>query len=216
MAIDLTAYASAQEYRDRNGRVSTSDDTMVDALLLAVSRVVERRCWVAPGHFKSQTALAYTFTATGGSVLYLRDERGWQHYLRSVTADKIEVDSEVDGTFDGYVLDLADAWVVGYPTNASTYSEPYTALRIRPGVANADPTSWVEGVEVRITGDWGYASTPGAIKERVIGITRELIDVHRAGAALTVNAVDDMIQRHPTARSLMSLLEEQYSARLPL
>lgn len=213
MAIDLTAYASTAEYRERNGRVSTDSDTMLTALLTSVSRVVDRRLGVSPGMFKAQTTLTYTVKARGGTLLRLRDERGEQLFLRTVDTNGIDIDTDRDGTFDGYQLDLADAWVRGYPVNASTMSAPFTALELLPGAANADPLSWADGVEVRITGTaWGWATTPGAVKERVIGITRELVQVHLAGPAM--DDVASAIDATYGARSLMYMLEQEYNYRV--
>lgn len=215
MALDLSAVVTAAEWKDRNGEDSSDEDTLIGTLLTSVTRVVERRCEVAPGMFLPQTALTYTFTATGGNLLYLRDERGWMHPLRSVTADSLLIDSESDATFDGYTLDLSDGWVRGYPVNAATESQPYTAIQLLPGVSGAAPTAWTDGWEVRITGNWGYAACPGAIKERVIGITRELLDVHRGGAALDFNSIEDQVNRIPSARMLLYMLEREFSHRIP-
>lgn len=217
MAYVLAAAATAAEYRQRNGRLSADGDAYLGDLLTTVTRVCERRVGVAPGMFNAQTdSLSFTFRAIGGTRLYLRDGRGSQHFLRGVSADGIDIDSEQDGTFDGYQLDFADAWVVGYPRDALQFSEPHTALDILPGVANAAPTSWADGYEVRITSTlWGWAAVPGSFKERVIGITRELVEAHQAGVALSDLAIEAALERLPLARSLMALLEREYRYRLP-
>ena len=219
MALDLTAYATTTEYRDRNGRVSTDSDVLLSAFLLSVSRVIDRRLGVSPGHFKPQTALTYYVTARGGTLLRLRDERGEQLFLRTATA--IGIDSERDATYDGSTMVLGtDAWVRGFPVNSATSSEPFTALSILPGVLNADPTEWGDCYDVRVTGTWGWAATPGAIKDRVIGLTRELAEVHSSGASslwsgsMTIEQIDNAITSTPTARALMYLLEMEYNYRV--
>ena len=215
MPVDLTAYATAAEYRERTGRVSTSADTLVGTLLTTVSRVVDRRVGVADGMFNDASALAFTFDAFGGSLLRLRDQDGMQYLLRAVTANKIEIDGG-DGAFDEYTLDFADAWVRGYPTNALALSRPFTAIELLSHLSTCNPSAWPSQVAaVRITGDWGWAAVPGGIKERVIGITRELIDVQHAGAAMSVTAVEDAIARVPSARSLMNLIEREFNYRIP-
>lgn len=224
MAYDPTiAYATPAEYRERNGRVSTNDDEMVRTLLTEVSRVVDRRCGVADGMFyphdsienPSPDLIVFTFDAFGGRTLYLRDAENMQYLLRAVNANLIEIDGG-DGAFDEYALDLADAWLRGIPANASTFNRPFTALEFLPHVTGATVTTWPAQVAaVRITGDWGWASTPGAIKERVIGITRELIDAHHAGAAMMVSQIEEAISSMPAARALMYMLEKEFSYRIP-
>lgn len=218
MALDLAAAATAAEYRAAVGRVSTAEDATILALLTTVTRVVERRARVAPGMFGPQTdSLTFTFDAPGGQVLYLRDDSGLQYFLRSVADDGIGIDSELDGTFDGYEVDLDDAWVSGKPANALQFSEPYTAIEILPHVSGAAPLCWpARNRSVRITSTaWGWAAVPGAIKQRVIGITRELIDTQHAGAAWTVDMVEEAADRVPSIRSLMALVEREYSYGVP-
>lgn len=220
MAIDLsTPLASAAEYRARNGQVSSDDDTMISTLLLGMTRVVERRIGVAPGMLLPQTSLTFTFNASGGQRLRLRDERGFQYLLRSITADSLKVDTDADGSFDDYLLDTADAWVQLYPANASDFDEPYTAIDLRSGITGATLTSWPDAdYSVQIVGNWGASATSAIranLKERVIAIVRELIDAHRAGAAMNVYAVEEAITRTPTARALMAMIEREYNYRLP-
>jgi hypothetical protein len=212
MAWADTAYVTAATYRDKNGRVSTDFDTSLSALAVAVSRLYDRRMGVAPAHFAPQTAVTATFVGHGENLLRLRDERGWQHFLRTVDANAIDIDSEADGTFDGYQLDLADAWVRGYPVNAATFGEPYTALELLPGVASADPTRWTNGVEVRITGNWGWAATPGAVVHRCSNIMRELVEVGFGGPTVDIEALEAAAYSN---RSVVALLEQGYSYRIP-
>jgi hypothetical protein len=54
-----------------------------------------------------------------------------------------------------------------------------------------------------------------AMKERVIGITRELIEAHHAGIAQNYSAVEEAINTIPAARSLMYMLEREYNYRIP-
>jgi hypothetical protein len=209
-----TPYATTSEYRERNGRVSTDSDTTLAALILSLSRVVDRRLGVGPAGIAPQSAVTLTFRSPdGGRLLYLRDEQERQHFLRTATA--IGIDSEGDNTFDGYTLVLGtDTELRGYPINATTYGEPYTALELMPGVSGASPAAWPKGAEVRITGNWGYTAIPGAIKDRVISLTRELVQVH-LGGALTDEMINAALEANIGARSLMHLLEMEYSRRIP-
>lgn len=213
MAWNLDPYASYDEYAQRNGRAGSADQSSIESMLKTVSRVADRRCRVYDGMFHPQASHAdpFTFTAHGGTRLYLRDEEGMQYLLRTVTANKIEIDGG-DGAYGAYALDLDDAWVRGYPINAAAVSRPFTAIDLLGHVTGATVGEWPESdTAVRITGAWGWAETPGAIKERVISITRELVEAHRAGM---VASVEEMIQAVPSARSLMSLIEREFSYKV--
>lgn len=210
----LDAYANAAEYRARVGKVSIAEDATILTLLTSVSRVVEKRLGVMVGAFNTHSGV-YVFDGTGRSLLRLRDRAGRQYFLTAITADSLKIDSDLDGSYDDYTLDLSDAWVRGLPENAAAGSEPYTAIELRP-LTSATITTFpnLPGC-VQITGTFGWAAVPGAIKDRVVGITRELIDVQHAGAAMLVSDVEGEIDRVPAARALMSLLEREYSHRLP-
>ena len=211
----LSAYATVDEYKSRNGKISSAQDSELDGLLTTVSRMLERRTGMMPGAFNSHTPATYVFDGRGGRILRLRDRAGRQYFLQTITADSLKLDTDLDGSYDDYLWDLSDAWVRGLPENAAALSEPYTALELRP-VSTAPLTSWPNYPgSIQIVGTFGWAAVPGAVKERVIGITRELIETHRAGPTLTVQEVDQAIELNPGARSLMHMLEREYSHRLP-
>lgn len=208
MAWANTAYVTAADYRDKNGRVSTDFDTSLNSLAIAVSRIYDRRMSVAPGEWAPQSALTFTIRSTGGSLLYLRDERGWQHFLRTATA--IGIDSEDDGTYDGYSLVLGTtARLNGYPMNSATHGDPYTALELRTG---ATPATWPEDVDVRITGDCGYASVPLAVVQRCSNIMRELVQVGFGGPQVDIEAVAKEVD---TNRATVAILESGYRQGIP-
>lgn len=219
MAIDLTAIATPQDFREQVGELSSDEETMTGVLLTTLTRVVERRIGVAPGMLKPQTALTFTFTAYGGTRLYLRDERGSQYFLRSITADSLKIDTDADGAYDDYLLDTADSWVRPLPVNAATFNEPWTAIDLLP-LTSATITAWPNAeASVQIVGNWGVASGSAiqmALKERVIGLTHELIDVIHAGYALSESMIEGTIETRPAARSLMRLIESEFSYRIPV
>jgi hypothetical protein len=218
--LDLSPVANAGEYRDRNNRESSLDDGQLESLLTAVTRAVEKRLGLAPGMLLPQDDLTFSFTAYVPNpyrvprLLALRDTSSQQYLLRVVSADGIGIDSQYDGTYDGYELDFDNGWVRGYPENAAALGQPYTHIQLLTGISGATYTAWTDRVMVQVTGDWGWAACPEPIKERVIGMTRELVEVHRAGPTLTVYNVDENIQMNPSTRTLMSALEKDYSHRL--
>ncbi|HEX3088972.1 MAG TPA: hypothetical protein VHQ23_09975, partial [Ilumatobacteraceae bacterium] len=159
MAIDLTAIATAAEYKARNNRSSSDSDALLDVYLLGVTRVVERRIGVAAGMLKPQTNLTFVFDGSGKRRLYLRDERLGQYLLRSITADSLGVDNSQSGAYTDYTLDLADSFVQGVPSNADTFNEPFTAIDLLP-ISGASLGIWPPfRASIQITGNWGWATT---------------------------------------------------------
>ena len=63
---------------------------------------------------------------------------------------------------------------------------------------------------------FALAAVPGALKERVIGITRELIEAHHSGMAWNTDALNEVVNSVPRARSLMHLVEQEFNYRLPM
>lgn len=212
MAWADTAYVTATNYRDRNGRTSSDFDVQLGALAIAVSRIYDRRNGIAPAQYAPQSAMTIDVRSHGGSLLQLRNDRGEQYFLRTATA--VGIDSENDRTFDGYSLVLGtQAWLQGYPLNATNEGEPFTALELYPGVASASPTVWPDGVLVRITGDLGYAAVPGAVVQRCSNIMRELVEVGFGGPQVDMQAVEAAITGN---RYTVSLLEDGYRRRMPI
>lgn len=217
--LDLSAVVSLAEYKARVGRLTTDtvDDATIEGLLATVTRVVERRIGAATGMLIPQTGATITLDGKGGSRLYLRDESDRQFFVRTITADSLKVDTDGDGTFN-YLLDAADLWVRLGPVNAANAGEPYTWIDLVPTVSTASILAWPNlPASIQITGALGWASTPGALRERVSGIVRELLDAHRAGAAgITGYGADEMIESVPGARALMAMIEREYSYRLAI
>jgi len=177
----LDSYADFTQYKDANKLLSDTDEISITDLLLLNSRRLEKLLRVAPGYFNTHTA-TYTFDGHGGSVLYLRDRAGLAYCLTAITADSLLIDDDADGTFDDYTLDLADAWVRGLPENAASQSEPFRRLELLP-LSTATITAWPKAAaSVQITGTWGWAAVPSAVRESVIALTRDARETLAAGA----------------------------------
>jgi hypothetical protein len=183
MAI-LDAYATATNYRAQTGDKASGADAVLDAQLLTVSRLLERSLSVQPGAFNTHSA-TYTFDGRGGRVLDLRDRSGRTHFVTAITANSLGIDSELDGTYDGYLWDLSDAWVRGLPENAVAASEPFTRIEILPHIATAELTVWpTRPAAVRITGTWGWGAVPGAIMQLTVSLAHDLRQAQLSGALM--------------------------------
>lgn len=220
----LDAYATDAEYRAAVGSKTSGTDATLNAQLIAASRLLERSLRVMPGafntHGSAQTPVEYTFDARGGTVLHLRDRAGMQYFLQTVEADGIGIDSEVDGTFDGYGLDFSDAWVRGLPENAgSADGEPLTAIELLAFLSTCVPTRWPDRIaSVRITGTaWGWAAVPRIVKDLAIHLCHDLRDAQLAGDAGSIPTIDggDLPLSQETWR-FWRLAQGEYSHKIPV
>lgn len=221
MAIDLSAVVDIEEYAEAVGlsAAARKNDTRTSALLKSMTRVVEKRMGLAAGMLLPQNSETFTFDAEGGRRLWLRDNDDLLYPLRTITADSLKFDTDADASFDDYTWDFDDAWVVGYPRNAAAISEPYTAIDLVARGSYSLLAFPDAEYSVQIVGNWGYAAnspTTEAIKQRIIGITRELIETHHAGASWTSDSVEMAIAQNSSLRSMMMMIEQEYSHRLPV
>lgn len=206
----VNQYAYASDFESQSGELSVDDPARIEALLITASRLYDRASQVAPGHWGPVADTAYVFDAFGSDLLYLRDARGWQYHLRAVDTDKVEIDSDLDGDYD-YTLDLSDAWLEGYPRNAVTFDEAFTALQFKPTSA-ATITIWPKLVAcVRITGDWGYAAVPEAVRWATVDIAHGLSQRGFSGAVGT----DQALQQGEVPSWVTKLVHSSYSRWIP-
>ena len=194
------AYATAADYRARTDAGTAVPDDLLAEQLAAASRIVDQELRVAPRHFTPHTE-RYVFSGGGGAVLWLRDEAGFAYGLRSVVAGGIRPDYAYTGRYDQEAWDLDDVWVWPRPRNGAQLGVPYHALELRlVGAAPMTVWPWVDG-SVSIEGEWGWATTPGAIRELTVHVARDLRDSLRAGAAGRVETIDDgLVYRDDTWR----------------
>ncbi|MGE0229980.1 MAG: hypothetical protein AB7I38_17045 [Dehalococcoidia bacterium] len=209
----LDAYATAAEYRAMVGDGSTGSDSTLDAQLLGMSRLLERSLQVAVGQWNAHTG-TYVFDGSGKAELSLRDRDGRAYFLRSIDPDLLEVDADLDGTYE-YTLDTGDAWVRGLPENAAALSEPFRAIELRPlsgALLTAFPA--LPGC-VRITGAWAWAAVPRAVKDLVIHRTHEVREALKAGATMQLPSFEGALPMQPKTAWLWHEAERLYGRRLP-
>ncbi|MFZ2738433.1 MAG: hypothetical protein WAY02_09400 [Burkholderiaceae bacterium] len=208
------AYATLAEYRAANRDGQSGADTTISNLLTGTSRLLERDLSLQEGAFNSYTGTHY-FGANGGAILNLEDTDGYTYFLQTIAANGCGIDSELDGTYDGFALDLADAFLIGQPEN--TASKPFTQLRLMSW-ASATVTVWpVAPRSVKINGTWGHAAVPDVVKHLTIRLTRLMLDSHLGGGAQVIPAIDDLI-RLPDApkevRGIWYSVKQLYGRRL--
>lgn len=180
----LTAYANATQYVARSQGKGNTSDTTLSSDLLAASRWVDDALGLSAGAFNNVSNTTLTFDAHGGSVLWLRDRGGKAYFLQDVNADGIGIDTEYDGTFDGYQLDFVDEWIRGLPENAVDQGKAYTSLELLLHLPTVKPSSgWPTGpYAVRIQGDWGFASMPDEVVALTIARCHDMRSGQLVGA----------------------------------
>lgn len=176
------AYATADEYRASNNRVSGAEDGELDEYLDLNSRRLDKILDLAPGYFNTHSA-TYTFDGPGGTMLWLRDRAGQGYCFTAITANSLAIDDSDDGNFDDYTWDLDDLWIRGLPENVVTTREAYTAVELMPKKDGAELSVWPTGpAKIQITGTFGWPVIPAAVRQAVIVFTRDMLDSHLGGA----------------------------------
>lgn len=213
----LDAYCTIAQYRAAIGDKASAADATITAELLVMSRQLERALMVAPGYFNASAASqARIFNGNGRDILHLRDSAGYAYCLTEIATDGLAIDSDLDGSYDDYTLDLADAWVRGLPENAAAHSEPFTAIQLRP-ISTATLTTFPSGSRnVQITGTWGWAAVPQIIQDLVIHRTHDLRQGLSAGATGAVAAFEGVEQMQPRTLWLFKEAEAVYGRQLPV
>ncbi len=213
----LDAYATAAQYRAIAGDKGAGTDATLDAELLGVSRLLERSLQLAPGAFNASAAnQARVFDGQGGPVLYLRDRAGLAYFLQTLATDGLKIDSDLDGSYDDYAFDFADAWLRGLPENAAAHSEPFTAIELLP-LASAPIWKFPDlPACVQITGTWGWAAVPELIKQLVIHRTKELRAGQLAAPGGDLPGIDAGVPMGARTFWLFKEAERLYGRRLPV
>lgn len=206
----MASYIDAKIYRAKTGDLAAATDSQLDADLITAEEMIERELRVARGHFGPIGSTTYTFPATGGAVLHLRDSDGFQYFLRTVTADSCKIDDDADGSFDDYTLDLSDAWLKGLPENAAAFDEPYTRLELL-NISSATITQWpVARYSVRITGTWGWEVTPGIIVDLICDVAHNMRQSAIAGG-LAIPSSDGELPLSPGMWPVLRRAKELYT-----
>lgn len=149
----INGYTTLALLRARLGFASTDtiDDTMLEAIIMAVSRWIDHR--TGRRFFSTTNDETRYYTAEFDDVLFCPDD------IISITS--LYTDGDGDRTYE-------TTWAATdydtEPVNASLDSQPYTRLRITPAGRYSFPVGVGKGV--KITGKFGYGATaPGLISE---------------------------------------------------
>jgi hypothetical protein len=201
-------YADVDEYKQRVGKTSGADDILLLELLKGVSRLIDQEC----GRFFGQDAAVVTrlYDGNGLPILYIDD-------VATTTGLVVKVDLDADLLFTGADETLTEGthfWLG--PANADKGPElmPCRYLEVVP--ANGRLTVWPEQARaVSVTAKFGWPAVPGAIKEAVVFVTREIIDLQKAGPSATLQNIDAAINLSPTAFAIVQRIKREYGLGSP-
>lgn len=200
------AYATASEYRDRVEKSDEGDDTTIDAQLLAVSRLFDRQC--RRFFTKDASALARTYEGNGRTRIRIDDVAD-----TSGVVVKVDLDADFDYDQADETLTVDSHYWLG-PVDADKGSEPwpYRYLDIVPN--NGRLSVWpAQPRALEVTATFGWPAVPGAIKEAVIMIVRELRDLQQAGMTMALESVDQVVNLSPTAFSILQRIKREYERK---
>ena len=188
------AYVDFDFYAARENADMT-DQTAIEAQVLAMSRYLDRKLDMMPGGFAPIASATFYFDPQGHETLNLRDHEDALYPLRSVVADGIRPDYDRTGDYDNttFKWDLDDVWIWPSPRNGAATGRPFRSLELRR-VGNVPITLWpYSDGSVRIEGAWGWAATPPTIKELVVKLTRDTIDSQRGGGTASIAPLEEGI-----------------------
>lgn len=201
-------YIELDEYKQRVGKTTADDDEVLDGLLKTVSRLIDQEC----GRFFGVDAAVVTrvYDSNGLPILYIND-------VATATGLIVKVDLDADFLFTGADETLTEGthfWLG--PANADKGPEPmpYRYLEVVP--ANGRLTVWPEQARaVSVTAKFGWPAVPGAIKEATAMMTREIVDLVKAGPSATLQNIDAAINLSPTAFAIVQRIKREYGLGAP-
>jgi len=198
-------YIEFGEYAERNQVHSDAEAVVIEQILVAVSRHMDKKLGNTPErprHFYQDTDTRY-FSGTGIGRLWVDD---------FVSITSIGVDEDRDGVYET-TFDLTDIWCVGWPYNAASHNRPFTRLDL---ISRGSPTLtiWPDfPMNVEVQAVFGWPEVPPEIKEAVAVITRHLRDLEESGITLNLGGLDSSIAMSPGATTRMREIEAQFSRR---
>lgn len=203
-----TAYATAAQYRDRSQSPASSDE-LVDDVLVAASRYLDRRLGWCPGGLGPLPEQTVTFWPSVYSrrVLRFRDAEGQAWPWRSIT--EIAVDYAGTGVPDKTWALVDESWIVPLPQGGP----PWRSLRIHESARGATESAWPSDPgTVKITGAPGRDAVPHAVQELTIHVARAILDGHAGGAAAVIGALEAGVSVDREAAMLWRRMEMEFSA----
>ena len=207
----MRRYATFAHYQARQG-VDDAAKPMVEETLQAMSRYLDRKLHMVPGGFGPIDNATFLFDGVPGDTLHLRDGEGAVYPLRTVVPDGIRPDFARTGDYSTtqFKWDLDDPFIWPIPRNGAQIERPYRALQLRR-IGGSPATIWpYSDGAVQITGDWGWAAVPDAIRELVIYLARDIADSQQGGAAAILAPLEQGVALQDDTGRIWRMVQQQY------
>jgi len=144
-----TTYASVSSLKARVGITDAVDDTVLGAVLEAVSRGIDNYCGRI--FYLTAAATVRTYTPLHSDTVLIDD---------CVALTAVVTDADGDRTYE-------DTWTATdydlLPENASTDGKPYTEIAVTPDGDYSFPVGIRKGL--KLTGTWGWPAVPDPVNE---------------------------------------------------
>lgn len=196
--MTTTQYVSAaalQARLDSTATYTAAETSQHDAILQAVSRMVDSYCRRMFGQTASQ---ARTFDGGDTMRLVVPD-------LVSVTS--LKTDEDGDQVYER-------TWAAGdyelHPYNAALEypARPYTGIRVSFATGNNSYTFPHGQRRIEVTGVWGWPEIPADVKEVVLLEAGRMLEQSRAPSGVVANAALNTAtivpSMHPTSRMMLA------------
>lgn len=197
--VSEIAYATAEEVRTAMSGESSTDDVMIDDIVLAVSRMIDGYC--------GRSEDGFVALETAAERIYPGSGKRWMWIDEAIEIEEIKVKQSVtDPTFSKTLADTEWRGFRGDPRTSNTINfnkTPYHGVML---TASASVTRWLEGAywdsayyfyndrdsyteeafepTVEITAKWGYAEVlHPIIKQATIMQTERIYKRQRGGMA---------------------------------
>jgi len=208
MSLDAP-YASAKEYRAAVGAADEKNDTVITALLKAVSHgCIDKR--TRRFFSKDAAAVARLFDGNGRERLWLPADIA---STAGIVA-KVDLNGDYDVGDSGETITLNTDYWLG-PENAALEPEPQPFEWIEVNPSSAVLSCWPEQRRaLELTAIYGWPAVPGAVREATILIAREMRDLEKAGLTLQLANIDQQVNLSPVAFSAVQRIQADYARPL--
>jgi len=179
------------------GTADTVDDALIDEVITAASRAIDEYCGTI------------FYSVNDGTAFYTAVDytRVVAFHLPINTVHTIATDGDGNGTYET-VWSSTDYALL--PSNAAildgTGAKPWNEIVVTPSGANAFPARLINGV--RVTGHFGWANVPKAVKMAAIAQSAMIFEGRRAPFGVIGSSDQGTVMRmsarmHPEAVMLL-------------
>jgi hypothetical protein len=157
------AYAELPLVKNQLGKITTDDrDEMIQAAIMAASRMVDVECGLWPGAFRADTVATARVVELAGNVRQIPPGYGRAYVRSAISVPPIASTTGLavagGSMFTGVYASFVQGTYVYGPSGAPGYGEPIRWL----GVVDATIAGGIDSIQV--TARWGWPTIPAQIE----------------------------------------------------